>query len=71
MLWMYAELERTGQGRLDLVYELSDYLLALELVETSELAEQAERLFRLRLAGGRAGDARDRRLADPVGWRGA
>ena len=45
MLWMYAEVERTGQGRLDLVYALSDYLLALERAETSELAEQAERLF--------------------------
>ena len=45
MLWMYAEVERTGQGRLDLVYALSDYLLALERAETPELAEQAERLF--------------------------
>ena len=45
MLWMYAECERTGQGTLDLVYALSDYLLALELEETPELDEQAQRLF--------------------------
>ena len=45
MLWMYAECERTGQGKLDLVYALSDYLLALEVAETPELVEQAERLF--------------------------
>ena len=45
MLWMYAECERTGQGTLDLVYALSDYLLALELEDTPELDEQAQRLF--------------------------
>ena len=49
MLWMYTQRERTGQGSLDLVYELSDYLLELELPETPELAEQAHRLFACRL----------------------
>ena len=48
MLWMYTQ-RRTRQGSLDLVYELSDYLLELELPETPELAEQAHRLFACRL----------------------
>ena len=45
MLWMYTERARTETGRLDLVYALCDYLLALELAETPELDEQARRLF--------------------------
>ena len=53
MLWMYAELGRARHNApLDLVYSLSDYLLALEVPDTLDLVEQAERLFACRFHAG-------------------
>ena len=53
MLWMYAELGRARHtAPLDLVYSLSDYLLALEVPDTLDLVEQAERLFACRFHAG-------------------
>ena len=48
LLWMCAELERTRQPRLDLVYALSDHLYELDLLEAPGLAEQAHRLLACR-----------------------
>ena len=45
LLWMYAEVLRTGHGILDFAYSFCDYLSALGLREELDLAEQSSRLF--------------------------
>ena len=45
LLWMYAEVLRTGDSRVDLGYSFCDYLWALRVRDDLDLPEQADRLF--------------------------
>ena len=45
LLWLYAEVLRTGDGGADLGYSFCDYLWALRVREELDLPEQADRLF--------------------------
>ena len=45
LLWMYAEVLRTGESRVDLGYSFCDYLWALRVRDEPDLPEQAHRLF--------------------------
>ena len=45
LLWMYAEVLRTGDSRVDFGYSFCDYLWALRVRDDLDLPEQADRLF--------------------------
>ena len=51
LLWMYAEVLRTGGDAVDLGYSFCDYLWALRVRDELDLPEQAARLFGCTLHG--------------------